>query len=82
MTPASMVKVPADPSPATNVRSSDTSPLLVNFNSKYLNLLKSGGSKHYKEILKDFDLDPSKKDFWQMGMKIIKNFIDELEDLS
>ena len=55
---------------------------LDDFNSKYLNLLKSGGSKHYREILKDFDLDPSKKDFWQSGMKIIKNLIDELEDLS
>ena len=55
---------------------------LDNFNSKYLILLKSGGAKHYREILKDFDLDPSKKDFWQSGMKIIKNLIDELEDLS
>jgi oligoendopeptidase F len=53
-----------------------------NFNSKYFNLLRSGGAKHYREILKDFDLDPSKKDFWQSGMKIIKNLIDELEDLS
>ena len=33
-------------------------------------------------VLKEFDLDPSRKDFWELGIKIIKNFIDELEKLS
>ena len=32
-----------------------------NFNEKYIRLLESGGSKHYKESLKDFDLNPSKR---------------------
>ena len=53
-----------------------------NFNKKYFKLLQSGGSIHYKDSLKDFDLDPSRKDFWELGIKIIKNFIDELEKLS
>ena len=51
-------------------------------NKKYFKLLQSGGSIHYKDSLKDFDLDPSRKDFWELGIKIIKNFIDELEKLS
>ena len=53
-----------------------------NFNKKYFKLLQSGGSKHYKDSLKDFDLDPSRKDFWELGINIIKKFIDELEKLS
>lgn len=55
---------------------------LNNFNRKYFALLESGGSKHYKESLKEFDLNPSKNDFWQLGIKIIKNLIDDLENLS
>lgn len=53
-----------------------------NFNNKYIKLLQSGGSIHYKDSLKAFDLDPSRNDFWELGIKIIKNFIDELEKLS
>ena len=53
-----------------------------NFNKKYIKLLQSGGSLHYKDSLKEFDLNPSRKDFWELGIKIIKNFIDELEKLS
>ena len=51
------------------------------FNNKYIDLLKSGGSKHYKDLLKDFNLNPEKKKFWQNGLNIIKNMIDELEQL-
>jgi oligoendopeptidase F len=53
-----------------------------NFNKKYIKLLQSGGSLHYKDSLKEFNLNPSRKDFWELGIKIIKNFIDELEKLS
>ena len=52
------------------------------FNEKYIKLLESGGSLHYKDSLKKFDLNPSRKDFWELGIKIMKNFIDELEKLS
>ena len=51
------------------------------FNNKYIGLLKSGGSKNYKVLLRDFNLDPEKKEFWQDGLNIIKNMIDELEQL-
>ena len=53
-----------------------------NFNRKYFKLLENGGSKHYKETLKDFDLNPSRNDFWELGINIIKNLMDELEKLS
>ena len=52
------------------------------FNEKYLNLLKSGGSKNYQILLKSFDLNPKNKNFWQMGMDLIKNLIDDLEIIS
>ena len=52
------------------------------FNEKYLNLLKSGGSKNYQILLKSFDLNPKNKNFWQMGMNLIKNLIDDLEIIS
>ncbi len=51
------------------------------FNNKYIDLLKSGGSKNYKVLLREFNLDPEKKEFWQDGLNIIKNMIDELEQL-
>ena len=52
------------------------------FNEKYLNLLKSGGSQNYQILLKGFDLNPKNKNFWQMGMNLIKNLIDDLEKIS
>ncbi len=52
------------------------------FNKKYTKLLESGGSQHYQKLLESFDLDPKEKNFWQMGMNLIKNLIDELEQLS
>ena len=52
------------------------------FNKKYTKLLESGGSQHYQKLLESFDLNPKEKNFWQMGMNLIKNLIDELEQLS
>ena len=52
------------------------------FNDKYFLLLQSGGSEHYKKHLKKFNLNPKDKNFWQLGMNLIKNFIDDLEHLS
>ena len=51
------------------------------FNDKYFNLLKSGGSVDYKTHLQNFDLNPKDKNFWQLGMNLIKNLMDELEKL-
>ena len=52
------------------------------FNDKYLDLLYAGGSKNYQVLLKNFGLNPKDKDFWQMGMNLIKNLIDDLEKIS
>jgi len=51
------------------------------FNDKYLKLLKSGGSEKYQTLLKMFNLNPKDKNFWQLGMNLIKKLIDELESL-
>jgi oligoendopeptidase F len=51
------------------------------FNEKYFSLLKSGGSISYKNHLKKFNLDPKNKNFWQLGMDLIKNLMDDLEKL-
>lgn len=51
------------------------------FADKYIDLLKAGGSKHHKELLKPFNLDASCKDFWQNGLKVITNLLDELENM-
>ena len=52
------------------------------FNEKYLQLLKSGGSRDYKILLQTFGLNPKEDNFWQMGMNLIKNLIDELKKIS
>ncbi len=54
---------------------------LDDFQNKYTNLLKAGGSNSYKELLKPFNLDPSKPDFWNKGISMIDNFINQLEEL-
>ena len=54
---------------------------LKDFDIKYINLLKSGGSKKYDELFKPFNLDLSKKTFWKQGLLVIENLIDELETL-
>ena len=42
-------------------------------------MLKAGGSLRYNELLKPFELDPKKTDFWSNGIKTVVNLIDELE---
>ena len=54
---------------------------LEDFDKKYINLLESGGSLRYRELLKPFNLDPSKFDFWKKGIIVIENLINELEVL-
>lgn len=54
---------------------------LPNFQAKYLDMLKAGGTLRHKELLKPFGLDASKPDFWQKGLNIIDNFISQIENL-
>ncbi|MEO9574594.1 MAG: M3 family oligoendopeptidase [Tateyamaria sp.] len=49
------------------------------FEEKYFEMLKAGGSKHHKELLAPFGLDASDPKFWDKGLAMISGFIDELE---
>jgi len=51
----------------------------ADFQSKYFEMLKAGGSKHHKELLAPFGLDASDPAFWDKGLSMISGFIDELE---
>ncbi|MGX9856329.1 M3 family oligoendopeptidase [Limimaricola variabilis] len=50
-----------------------------NFQEKYFEMLKAGGSKHHKELLAPFGLDASDPAFWDKGLSMIEGMIDELE---
>lgn len=49
------------------------------FEEKYFDMLKAGGSKHHKELLAPFGLDASDPKFWDKGLSMISEMIDELE---
>lgn len=49
------------------------------FQDKYFAMLSAGGSKHHKELLEPFGLDASDPAFWNKGLSMIENFIDQLE---
>ena len=51
------------------------------FKQKYIDMLKAGGSQHHTELLKPFGLDASDPKFWELGLNLISNMIDELESL-
>ena len=49
------------------------------FQKKYFDMLRAGGSKHHKELLAPFGLDASDPAFWDKGLSMISGMIDELE---
>ncbi|WP_298494010.1 M3 family oligoendopeptidase [uncultured Maritimibacter sp.] len=49
------------------------------FQKKYFDMLKAGGSKHHSELLAPFGLDASDPKFWDKGLSMISSMIDELE---
>jgi len=49
------------------------------FERKYLDLLRAGGTLRHKELLAPFGLDASDPRFWKRGLDVIAGFIDELE---
>ncbi len=50
-----------------------------NFAEKYLAMLELGGTKHHKEMLEPFGLSISDPKFWQAGLDVIIDYIDQLE---
>ena len=53
---------------------------LPNFKNHYIDLLKSGGSKHYSQVLKPFNVDLTNQQSWQKGLSMISGLIDEFEN--
>jgi oligoendopeptidase F len=53
-----------------------------NFEAKYIEMLKAGGTLRHKELLAPFGLDANDPAFWRRGLDVIVRFIDELEALS
>ncbi|MCY4100877.1 MAG: hypothetical protein OXF46_08135, partial [Rhodobacteraceae bacterium] len=51
------------------------------FEQKYLALLKAGGSRPYHEVLEPFGIDITEPGFWNIGLNVIKNYIDQLEEM-
>lgn len=50
-----------------------------NFEQKYIEMLKAGGTLRHKELLAPFGLDATTPDFWHKGLDVISHFIDELQ---
>ena len=51
------------------------------FATKYLELLRAGGTLRHRELLAPFGLDAAEPSFWSKGLSVIAGFIDELEQL-
>lgn len=48
------------------------------FETKYLDMLKAGGTLWHKDLLAPFGLDATDPEFWQGGLDVIKGYIDTL----
>ncbi len=51
------------------------------FAERYLALLEAGGTKHHSELLAPFGLNAQDPDFWNIGLGVIEDLIEELEIL-
>lgn len=51
------------------------------FEDKYFKFLSETGTRKYDDLLSDFNLDATDNNFWNMGLKVISDYIDELEIL-
>ena len=54
---------------------------IKDFSSAYLKMLSQTGVKRYDKLLKPFGLDASDAEFWNKGLSLISDYIDELERL-
>ncbi|AHJ64760.1 M3 family oligoendopeptidase [Granulibacter bethesdensis] len=50
------------------------------FQQKYMDMLRAGGTKRHRELLAPFGLDASDPAFWKKGLDVIAGFIDALEE--
>ncbi|MEP2945565.1 MAG: M3 family oligoendopeptidase [Lentilitoribacter sp.] len=51
------------------------------FQVRYFDMLKAGGTKHHSVLLAPFGLDATQSDFWDKGLSMIEGLINELEEL-
>jgi len=51
------------------------------FPAKYMEMLSKTAITDYKKLLAPFGLNPDNADFWNQGLKLISEYIDELERL-
>ncbi len=51
------------------------------FEDKYIELLSAGGSREHNELLAPFGLNTLKPDFWQKGLDVVKEMMQELDTL-
>ena len=54
---------------------------VADFPDKYLHMLSKTGVEKYDELLKPFGLDAHDVNFWNKGLGLISEYIDELESL-
>jgi oligoendopeptidase F len=50
-----------------------------NFEAKYIEMLRAGGTLRHKELLAPFGLNAADPAFWTRGLDVIAGFIDEIE---
>ena len=50
------------------------------FVQNYSNILKAGMSTDLSELLQPFGLDHTSEEFWQKGLELIEDYLNELED--
>ncbi len=51
------------------------------FQAKYLDMLRAGGTLRHRELLAPFGLDAGDPAFWSRGLGVVSGFIDELEGM-
>ncbi|MBS3781229.1 MAG: M3 family oligoendopeptidase [Candidatus Thermoplasmatota archaeon] len=52
------------------------------FVPQYIELLKAGGSEDPKDLLKKIGIDISDPDFWERGIKVLEEKVEEMEELA
>lgn len=52
------------------------------FQNKYLDMLRAGGTLRHGALLAPFGLDAADPDFWKRGLKVLEGFIDQLEEVA
>ena len=51
---------------------------IPNFEQKYIEMLEAGGTKHHKELLAPFNLSIKDESFWQEGLDVIADYIEQI----